>query len=428
MLDIKYIRENAEFVKDACRRKNSSVNIDELLRLDAERRELQSRSEELNRERNEASKAKDIERGKAVKEQASEVEARLRAVDEAFMPLLLSVPNMPSDDTPTGKDDSENVVLRKVGEVREFGFAPKDHLELGQALGLIDPEKGSEVAGARFVYLKGDIVLLQNALAAYATSVLMSEDHLSAIIRDAGLEGVSPKPFVPVIPPLMIKPEVFGKMARLEPRDERYHIPSDDVFLIGSAEHTLGPIHIGELLREGDMPLRYFANTPAFRREAGSYGKDTKGILRLHQFDKVEMESFTLPELSQKEQDFFVAIQEHFLKSLGIPYQVVMCCTGDMGDPDARHIDIESWMPGQQKYRETHSADLMNDYQTRRLGTRVKRNDGTNQYVHTNDATAMAMGRLLIAILENYQNEDGSINVPEILVPYMGGKAVIGGK
>ncbi len=235
----------------------------------------------------------------------------------------------------------------------------------------------------------------------------------------AGL-NVSAKPFVPVIPPLFIKADVFQKMARLEPRDERYHIASDDAYLIGSAEHTLGPLHMGEVLKESDLPLRYVAYTPAFRREAGSYGKDVKGILRQHQFDKIEMESFSLAETSQTEQDFFVAIQEHFMQQLNLPYQVLITCTGDMGDPDSRHLDLETWMPGQGKYRETHSADLMTDYQTRRLGTKVKRGDAKSEFVHTNDATAMAMGRLLIAILENNQQEDGSVVVPEILRPFLG--------
>jgi len=208
-------------------------------------------------------------------------------------------------------------------------------------------------------------------------------------------------------------------MARLEPRDERYHIPSDDLFLIGSAEHTLGPLHMDETLKESDLPRRYVAFTPAFRREAGSYGKDTRGILRLHQFDKVEMESFATSEMGQKEQDFFVAIQEHLMQKLGLPYRVVMTCTGDQGDPDARHLDIETWMPGEQKYRETHSADYMTDYQARRLGTKVKREKGS-EFVHMNDATVFAIGRTLIAIMENFQQKDGSIVVPEVLRPWVG--------
>lgn len=210
-------------------------------------------------------------------------------------------------------------------------------------------------------------------------------------------------------------------MARLSPETEieRYKIESDNQYLIGSAEHTLGPMHMNETLNEKDLPLRYFAYTPAFRREAGSYGKDTKGILRQHQFDKIEMESFTTPENGLKEQDFIIEIQENLMQSLEIPYQVVSICTGDMGGPDFRQVDIESWMPGQNKYRETHTSDYMTDYQSRRLNTKVKIGNKI-EFVHMNDATAFAMGRTIIAILENYQNEDGSVNIPKVLQKWMG--------
>jgi seryl-tRNA synthetase len=426
MLDIKYIRENADKVKEACKNKKVEADVDAVLALDAERRELQAKIEEINKGRNEAAKAKDIERGKALKVEAGECESKIAALETQIAPVMLKIPNVPTDDTPIGPDESGNVVIRKHGEPTKFDFEPKDHVALGEMHGLIDNELGSKVAGARFTYLKGDLVLLQQAIVSYVFSVLTDRGALERIIATAGLEGVPATPFVPVIPPLMIKPEVFQRMARLEPREERYHIPSDDLFLIGSAEHTLGPIHMDETLKENDLPLRYVAATPAFRREAGSYGKDTKGILRLHQFDKIEMESFSLPEASRSEQDLFVALQEHFLQAFGVPYQVMQICTGDMGGPDARQIDIESWMPGQQKYRETHTSDLMTDYQTRRLSTRVRRNAGGNEYAHTNDATAIALGRCLIAILENHQRADGSISVPEILVPYMLGRTVIG--
>lgn len=419
MIDMKILREQPELVKAACRNKNVDVDVDALLALDVSRRELQGKLDELNRARKEAAQGKDIERGKELKAQSGELEAALVDVETRANALLIRVPNLPSDDTPVGKDDSENVVLRKVGEPRAFDFEPKDHMALGTALGIIDSEKAVAVAGARFTYLKGDLVLLQMALTQFVFSILTHEVTLKTVIGRAGL-SVPSTPFVPVAPPLMIRPEVFQRMARLEPRDERYHIPSDDAFLIGSAEHTLGPLHMDETLREADLPRRYVAFTPAFRREAGSYGKDTKGILRLHQFDKIEMESFALPEQGIGEQDFLVAIQEHIMQTLGLPYQVVMTCTGDQGDPDARHMDIETWMPGEGKYRETHSADYMTDFQSRRLATKVKRADGTNQFVHMNDATAVAMGRTMIAILENYQEADGSIRVPEALVPFMG--------
>lgn len=424
MLDIKYIRENADKVREACKNKKVNADVDAILKMDAARRELNAQVEDLSRQRNEAAKAKDIEKGKALKATASEMEAKLAEMDAALTPMLLTLPNIPSDDTPVGTDESGNVVIRKVGEPTQFAFTPRDHADIGKMFGLIDNELGANVAGARFTYLKGDLVLLQYALVHYVFGLLTNREALAALIEKAGL-SVAATPFVPVVPPLMIRPEVFQRMARLEPREERYHIPSDDLYLIGSAEHTLGPIHMDQTLKEADLPLRYVAFTAAFRREAGSYGKDTKGILRLHQFDKIEMESFSLSETSRAEQDFFVAIQEHVLQALGIPYQVMQICTGDMGGPDARQIDIECWMPGQQKYRETHTADLMTDYQARRLNTRVKRASGS-EFVHTNDATALAIGRILIAIMENFQQEDGSVRVPEVLVPYMAGRAVIG--
>ncbi len=418
MIDLKFLREQTEKLKEVCRQKNVALDIDVILNLDTKRRELSGKLDELNRLRNDAAKNKDIEAGKRLKQEGIALEAELAVVTGELDPLLLKIPNPPSDDTPVGRDDSENVVIRKVGELKVFSFTPKEHFELGEALGIIDAKRGADVAGARFSYLKGDLALLQNAMHQFTLSVLTNEATLKGIIEKAGL-SVSPKPFVPVVPPLFIRPEVFQRMARLEPRDERYHIESDDLYLIGSAEHTLGPLHMDEVIKESDLPLRYTAFTSAFRREAGSYGKDMRGIIRLHQFEKMEMESFTTQESGVEEQNFLVAIQEYLTAQLGLPYQVVMTCTGDQGDPDARHLDIETWMPGQAKYRETHSADLMTDYQTRRLGTKVKRADGKSDFVCTNDATAFA-GRTLVAIMENYQQEDGSILVPEVLKKWMG--------
>jgi seryl-tRNA synthetase len=213
-------------------------------------------------------------------------------------------------------------------------------------------------------------------------------------------------------------------MARLEPREERYHTEADDLYLVGSAEHTLGPIHMDEVIPAEKLPIRYAGYSTAFRREAGAASKDTRGIIRMHQFDKLELESFCLPEHSYQEQDFFVAIQEYIMKSLGLPYQVVLICTGDMGGPDHRQFDIETWMPGQNKYRETQTSDLMTSYQSRRLNTRFKKKDEKPDFVHMNDATAIAVGRTLVAIMENNQQADGSIKIPEVLQKYMG-KSVI---
>jgi seryl-tRNA synthetase len=419
MIDIKIVREQPDRVKKACQDKNTSVDVERVLTVDTERRSLQGQLDQLNQERKKAAQAKDIERGKKLKMDAMGIEENLTKTENELSSLMRKIPNLPSDDTPVGKNETSNVVLRSWGEPTTFSFKPKDHIALGRALGFIDSEKAVEVAGARFTYLKGDAVLLQFALAQFAFSVLTSESTLKSILTKAKLP-VASHPFVPVVPPLMIKPDVFEKMARLEPKEERYYIPSDNLFLIGSAEHTLGTLHMGETLKEKELPARYVAFTPAFRREAGSYGKDTKGILRLHQFDKVEMESFTFSEQGQAEQDFFVAIQEHLMQTLWLPYRVVMTCTGDQGDPDARHIDIEAWMPEQGGYRETHSADYMTDYQARRLGTKVKRADGSTQFVFMNDATVFAIGRTLIAILENNQQMDGSVIVPEALRPWVG--------
>lgn len=425
MLDIHFIQEHPDILKAACKNKKVDVDVDVLLKLDAERREAQGKLDEVSRKRNEAAKAKDIETGKALKQEAVALEAKTKEIEAALTPMLLKLPNIPSDDTPIGPDESGNVVIRKVGEPTKFSFKHKDHIALGEALGIIDSEKASEVTGTRFTYLKGDLVMVQYALITYAFSVLTSPGLLHEIIAERGLD-LPEKPFMPVVPPLMINPTVFQRMGRLEPREERYHIPSDDLYLIGSAEHTLGPLHMDETLRENELPLRYVACTPAFRREAGSYGKDVKGILRLHQFDKIEMESFSLPEHSRDEQELFIGIQEHLLKGLGVPYQVVQICTGDMGGPDSRQVDVECWMPGQNRYRETHTSDLMTDFQARRLGTRVKRNTGKSEFVHMNDATCIAIGRVLIAIMENFQEEDGRIRIPTVLLPYMNGKTHIG--
>lgn len=404
MLDIKFIRDNRDLVLKVVKDKQYDPSIvDDALRLYEERGALIQMMQVLNTLKNKCAQEKNIELGKKTKKDIQELEPRLKKTENEFLNALYKIPNLVSDDTIVGKDESENSVIRKWGEPRKFEFKPRDHMELGTSLKIIDTELGSRVSGARFNYLKGDAVLLQNALHQFAMEVLLK------------------KGFIPVVPPLFINPDVYVRMARLSPETEieRYKIDRDNQYLIGSAEHTLGPMHIDQTLNEKDLPLRYFAFTPAFRREAGSYGKDTKGILRQHQFDKLEMESFTTPENGLKEQEFFISIQEELMQALEIPYQVVSVCTGDMGGPDFRQMDIESWIPTQEKYRETHTSDYMTDYQSRRLNTRVKIGDKT-EYVHMNDATAFAIGRTIIAILENYQNEDGSVTIPTVLQKWMG--------
>lgn len=423
MLDIKFIRNNQEKVREAIKNKNVDLDLDKLLASDERRRHLLSESESLKAEQNKRSKGPqspvDLEELKALKEKKKLIENELACVQDDFEKLMLQVPNVPSEDTPVGPDESGNKVLRQWGKPKVFDFKPKEHWELGADLDLIDSERAAKVSGARFAYLKRGLALMEFALVQYGFSVLTDEKLLRKIIKKAGLD-LKPIPFIPVVPPVLIKPDVMQKMARLEPKEERYYIPADDLYLVGSAEHTLGPMHMGETFKEEDLPVRYVGFSTAFRREAGSYGKDTKGILRVHQFDKLEMESFCLPEDSVNEQNLFVAMQEHLVQSLNIPYQVVAICTGDMGGPDARQIDLEMWMPGQNRYRETHTADLMTDYQSRRLGTKVKRQNGS-EFVHMNDATALAIGRTLIAITENYQTKKGTIEVPRVLRKYMGG-------
>ncbi|MFZ1720578.1 MAG: serine--tRNA ligase [Candidatus Moraniibacteriota bacterium] len=435
MLDIQYIRSHQEEIKKSIIGKNLSLDLGLLLAKDEERMKLMRELEELRSLKNDINdliakagtpeeREEIITKGKDIKEKIDAIEPVFRLAKESFDMLMAQVPNVPSEDTPIGKDESENVVARKVGALKEFTFQPKEHWELGEALGVIDTERATKVSGTRFAYLKGDLVLLEFALVNFVLTTLGDESTLANIAKEAGLE-VPIKSFVPVVPPVFIKPEPFERMARINPKDERYYLPEDDLYLIGSAEHTLGSMHMDETLLEAELPLRYIGFSTAFRREAGSYGKDMKGILRLHQFDKLEIESFTVAEKSLDEQNFIVAIQEYLVQSLGIPYQVVQICTGDMGVPDARQIDIECFMPGQNKYRETHTSDLMTDYQARRLNTRVKRDSGKTEFVHMNDATAFAIGRTLIAIMENYQQADGSIIIPEVLRPFVGKDRIV---
>lgn len=425
MLDIKFIRENPELVQTKIKQKNCEIDVGHVLEIDEQYRKRLAQMQQLHEERNKASKAKDIEKGKAIKQKLDREENDVAALKQELDALLIKIPNLPDDDVPVGKDETENQEIRKWGEPKQFNFEVKDHVDIGKSLGIIDIETASEVTGSRFAYLKGDAVLLQFALINFAFGVLQNQEIIEELAAKVD-PSVSKKVFVPVVPPVMIRPEVYTKMARLDPDQEieRYFLQRDDVYLIGSAEHTLGPMHMDQSIPEDQLPIRYVGYSSAFRRESGSYGKDVRGILRVHQFDKVEIESFTTPESARKEQEFIVAIQEYLMQKLGLPYQVVAVCTGDMGGPDTKQIDIETWIPSQNRYRETHSADYVSDYQARRLRTKVRRKDGISELVHMNDATVFAIGRTLIAILENYQQADGSIVIPEVLQPYIG-KTVI---
>lgn len=430
MIDRKLLRENPELVRQSIANKGfDPIILDRVLPLDTEVRELETELQDLRTARNLAAQngPDGAEEGKLIKQKLGVLEERFNAATNELEILMKKIPNLALPSVPVGTSEADNIVIRQVGQKPEFDFQPKPHWELGVALNIIDNERAAKVSGARFTYLKGRLALLQFALIQFVFSIVTDELKLQEIIANANL-NVPSTPFIPVVPPVFIKPEMYDKMARLEPKDERYYMPADDLFLIGSAEHTLGAMHADEVLPEEILPLRYIGYSTAFRREAGSYGKDTKGILRLHQFDKLELESFSTKEQSVQEQDFFVAIEEYIVNSLGLPYQVLEKCTADIGDPDARGFDIETWMPGQGVYRETHTADLMTDYQARRLKTRVKRESGENEFVHMNDATATAIGRTLIAIMENYQQADGSIKIPEALVPFCGFSVIDGGK
>ena len=425
MLDINFIREYSDIVRVALKNKNrEGIDLDRILLLAEDRKKLAAEISEINRKRNEASAARDAEAGRALKEKLRAAEEKSQAVEKELTVLLYKLPNVPSADTPVGSDELGNNVVREWGQKPNFSFTPKAHWDIGKDLGIINSEKAAEISGARFTYIMGDLALLQFALLQFSLQVLTSQEELKKVCTQANL-SVSTKPFIPVVPPVLMRSRVMERMARLDPVEDRYYFEKDDMVFVGSAEHTLGPLHMDEAISEADLPIRYVGYSTAFRREAGSYGKDTKGILRQHQFDKVEIESFTKPEDGIAEQDFFVAIQEHLMRLLGLPYQVMFICTGDMGFPDQRQIDINTWMPGQNTYRETHSADYVGGFQARRLNTRVKRLSGDSEPVHMNDATVFAMGRTLIAILENYQQEDGSVVVPEVLRKWVGKERIV---
>jgi len=431
MLDIRYIRENAARVQEASEQKGYKVDIAHLLQLDEERRTLLGKVEDLRKERNDLSSStkgqkpsdEQLAHGRELKTQITEIEDRLNVVEGEFTASLKKVPNMPLDYVPVGASGDENVIAKTVGEPTKFDFEPKNHWEIAQQRDWIDKERAAKVAGSRFAYVKGDLARLHFAMVSYGMDVVTNEDTLKKIIADAGL-NVSTKPFTLVMPPAVAKTEVYDATGRLNKEEQTYKLADDDLWLNASAEHVMAPMYLGEILDEAQLPIRLVGYTTAFRREAGTYGKDMEGIFRLHQFDKLEMESFTTADTGLEEHKLMVAIQEYLMSSLGVPYRVLQKCTADIGGPNAAGVDIDSWLPGQDKYRETHTADYITDYQARRMQTRVRRANGDLELVHTNDATAFSQ-RPLIAIIENFQNADGTVTIPEVLRPYMGGREVL---
>lgn len=432
MLDIKFIRDNADAVQTNAANKGYTVDVANLIKLDDERRDLQVKVDELRQKRNSnVAEAKGVRptdemitEGKALKEQLSIIESQLKEAEEKYTDLLKKVPNMALADVPVGLTEDENVVAKTVGDLPKFDFSPLNHVEIANKHGWIDKERAAKVTGSRFAYIEGNLVKLQMAIVQFVMNTLSDEAEMAKIAKNANLD-VSAKPFIPILPPLMIRTDMYDAMDRLEPRDDRYKLEGDDLWLQGSAEHVLGSMHAGEIFDESQMPVRYLGYATSFRREAGTYGKDMEGILRMHQFDKLEMESFTVADNSLNEHLLFVAVQEYLLTQLELPYRVIQKCTFDIGKPNARGIDMEVWLPGQDKYRETHTADYMTDYQSRRLNTRVRRESGNLELVHTNDATAFALGRIMIAIIENNQTSDGEVKIPTVLQPYLNNRTIL---
>ncbi len=431
MLDIRYIRENPEKVQLSTNNKGYGISIAELLQLDESRRSMQQRTDVLRENRNaNAAKMKGgvpeqslIDEGKRLKTELADFEKELDTLEVQYNELLRAVPNVALDSVPVGSSEDDNVVVRTVGEKPVFDFEPKSHWQIAEVKGWIDKERASKIAGARFAYLKGPLVRLENALWQFGMDVLENQEVLSEIITDKGL-SVSNKPFIPVIPPAVARTEVFQATGRLNKEEQTYKLEGEDLWLNASAEHTMAPMYMNEIIDRNELPIRLVGYTTAFRREAGTYGKDAEGIFRLHQFNKLEMESFSTAESSLEEHELMVAIQEYFMQKLGLHYRVLEKCTADIGRPNAKGVDIDTWLAGQEEFRETHTADYITDYQARPMSTRTRTKDGKIEFVHTNDATAFSE-RPLVAILEHYQTVDGNVIIPEVLRQYMGGREIL---
>lgn len=401
MLDLKFIRENPEEVLRGAQSKGVAVDVSQIIKLDEDYRAVSTEVQNLYAQRNIVSKEKNIEAGKKIKEELGPKEEKLQALKKELDDKLLQIPAIPKSDVKVGKNDTENDVAKKVGEPTKFGFKPKDHLELGESLNVVDVERAAKVSGARFAYLKNEGVMLEIALVQFAIETLTKEG------------------FIPVIPPTLINIETMRKLGYMENGgdEDMFRLQEDGMVLVGTAEQSIVPMHMNELLSEKELPKRYVGFSSAFRREAGSYGKDTRGILRVHQFDKVEMVSFVSEGKDDEEHEYLLGLEEKFFQALNIPYQVVKMCTGDLGFPAARKYDIEAWIPTQEKYREVTSTSTTADFQARRLNIRYQEGQ-EKKFVNILNGTAFAIGRTIIAILENYQQEDGSVLIPEVLRKY----------
>ena len=423
MLDIKFIVENQMLVKQGAAKKNIKVDLDKIVSLDSERKTILLDVEALRTKQNSVSKdipktegdkkQELLDEMKKLKDNLKIKEQALEDIQEELDTLVLYVPNPPFDEVPEGKGEEDNVVIEKFMEPTKFDFEPKDHIELGKSLDLLELDKAAEMSGARFYYVKNDLVLLEFALIQYA---------LSKII---------PKGFSPILPPVLVHEQaMIGTGFFPADKNEIYSVNpgEDDLFLIGTAEVPLCMLHYDEIIDEKKLPLRYVGFSPCFRREAGSYGKDTAGIIRVHQFDKIEMFIFAHPDKAKEEHQLIIKIEDEIVQGLKIPYQRINICGGDLGAPAAQKFDIEAWIPTQGKYREITSCSNTTDFQARRSKIRFKDSKGNKKHVYTLNGTAIAMARMFVAILENYQNKDGSVTIPEVLRPYMGGKERIEAK
>jgi seryl-tRNA synthetase len=414
MLDLKLIRSDPERVKAALARRGAAERVDELLALDGRRRELLPEVENAQAERKALSKqigeAKQAGEGaeqlmaavQELKERIESAKEELEKVEAEIGRVATTLPNLPDPDAPDGMTEEDAVVLREVGVRTEFDFEPRDHLEIGTELGLIDMEAGARLSGSRFAYLKGDLVMLELALVRFAIELVRAEGH------------------EPVVPPVLVREEALEGTGFLPgDRDQIYEIPKDELFLTGTSEVALAGLHAGQILDAGSLPLRYCGFSTCFRREAGAAGRDTRGIFRVHQFDKVEMFSFVEPSESAAEHERLLAIEERILAELEIPYRVVNVAVGDLGAPAAKKYDCEAWIPSQERYRELTSCSNTTDYQARRLGCRYRPGDGESpQAVHTLNGTAVAVGRTMIALIENRQDRDGGFTLPKTLHKY----------
>ena len=421
MLDLNFIREHPDLVKEALIKLNATAPIDEILALDEERRSLLAEVESMRHRRNVVSKEigrmKDGQERQALIAEMRELgkrikalEARLREVEGQLYEAMLQVPNMPHEKVPVGKDESENVIVRTEGEPRQFDFEPLPHWELGPALGIIDFERGVKLAGTRFYVLKGLGAKLQRALISWMID-LHVEKH----------------GYTEIYPPFMVKREMLVGAAQLPKfADNLYHDVEDDLWMVPTAEVPLTNLHRDEILEPGTLPLYYVAYTACFRREKMSAGKDTRGIKRVHQFDKVELYKFVEPHTSDEELERLVQDAEDVCRELGIPHRVVQMCTGDLGFSARMKYDVEMWAPGCGEWLEVSSCSNCGDFQARRANIRYRPRPGAKpEFVHTLNGSGLALPRTMIAIMENYQQADGSIVVPEALRPYMGGVEVI---